>query len=78
MKYIEELCGGDCFSHNNIMYVLTKDFKSNGSRSCYSLVDGSSKWFNANDIVNETQIYTLNEGNTIAPVKIIEKEKYNV
>lgn len=78
MKYIEELNAGDCFIWNNSTHLITTDFKSTGSRLCYSLIDGSPRWLEGNETVELIQLYTLNDTNTIMPIKETKKEQYNV
>ena len=68
MKYIEELSAGECFTFNNQLFILTIDFKKNGQKLAYCLVDGSSRWMNSQDIVESTSIYTLDDNNNISPV----------
>lgn len=74
MKYIEELSVGECFLYKNTVYILTTDFKNNGDKRCVNLSDGSNKWLSSQEIVNTTQIYTLDNNNNIIPVKPTAKE----
>lgn len=69
MKYIEELECGDTFSYKDNMYILTSDFKSNGSKLCYSLVSGFPQWLNPDTIVNHEPIYILDSNNNTTPIK---------
>lgn len=69
MKYIEELENGDCFSHKDRLYLLTSDYKKNGQRLSYDLKSGLPLWFNPQDMIDNTQIYTLDQNNNIIPVK---------
>lgn len=73
MKYIEEMSAGDCFEIKNKQYLLTHDFKKDGSRLCYSLMDGSGLWLQPNIIVESFQIYGLDNNNNIYPIKITPK-----
>ena len=68
MKYIEELSAGECFTHDNQLFILTVDFKKNGQKLAYSLINGSSRWMNSQDIIEVSPIYTLDENNNISPV----------
>ena len=73
-KYIEELSIGDCFQHNNAVYIITTDFKKNGSRLCCDLMSGSLIWLNPTDIVNIKDIYYLDVDNNMCPIKERKKE----
>lgn len=74
MKYIEELNNGDSFIYNDIKFLLTSDFKKDGSKLAYSLDNGNAKWFSPSDIVEKIQIYTMDESNTILPIKETKNE----
>ena len=76
MKYIEELLPGDSFVSDSHNYLLTSDFKKNGCRLSYDLKSGNPKWFEASDIVDTIQIYTMDEKNTIIPIKETQKNEY--
>ena len=78
MKYIEELSPGNCFSYNNNYFLLTIDFKTNSKRLCYNLKSGSPVWLDGSIIVESIQIYTMDEKNTIIPIKETKKENTNV
>lgn len=69
MKYIEELAAGDSFVYNELVFVLTSDFKKNGDRQACSLKTGFCQWFSSQTIVKQTQIFTLDDNNNIVPVK---------
>jgi hypothetical protein len=75
MKYLEEIKPGDCFEYKENKYLLTYDFKNNGNRLCYSLVDGSGQWFDPNIIVEILPIYALDNNSNIYPIKISKKEE---
>lgn len=74
MKYIEELSNGDTFKIDNSIFLLTSDFKKNGDKLAYSMVDGSPKWFSGGVVVDIATTYTLDNDNNIVPIKT----KYNV
>jgi hypothetical protein len=74
MKYIEEISFGDCFIYNNIKYILTTDFKNNGKRMSISLVDGSIKWIESNEIVDIIDIFTFDKDSNIIAIKERKKE----
>jgi hypothetical protein len=76
MKYIEELTLGDTFSYKDNIFVLTSDFKSNGSKLCYSLVNGSASWFAGQTIVEHSPIYVLDKENNTIPVKATIKTNH--
>lgn len=69
MKYIEELSPGDCFTMDNNTFILTSDFKSNGNKLCYSLMNGFPKWFSSQDVVTVSELYTLDDNNNTVPIK---------
>lgn len=73
MKYIEELNIGDTFTYKDQMFLLTSDYKSNGSRLCYSLVNGQPCWLTSQIIIEHNPIYILDKDNNIIPVKITTK-----
>lgn len=74
MQYIEELKPGDCFEYKNSYYILSSDFKNNGNRLCLSLIDGFSKWFNGDCIVNLNDIFTLDKDSNIIAIKERSKD----
>lgn len=74
MKFIEEINAGDCFELKNKPYLLTNDFKKNGDRLCYSLIDGTSIWLASNTIVDLFPIYGLDSNNNIYPLKVTPKQ----
>jgi len=69
MKYAEELNSGDCFVYENVKYLLTSDFRKNGSRLAYSLSNGFPLWIQSNAIVENLQIYHLDKDNNIIAIK---------
>ena len=74
MNYIEELKFGDTFEHNNTIFVLSTDFKSNGQKMCVCLMDGSCQWLEGNTIVSKIELYTLDKSNNILPIKTTENK----
>ena len=70
MKYIEELNAGDTFETESKFFLLTSDFKRNGSRLAFSLQDGSAKWFDSQAIVESLPVYRLDIENNTIPLKI--------
>jgi hypothetical protein len=69
MKYIEELQSGHCFSSNDVLFLLTSDFRKNGQRLAYSLNAGFPRWFDSKDMVSLSPIYTLDENNNVSPIQ---------
>ena len=68
-KFIEELDSGDCFVDNDSYFIVTSDFKKNGSRLAISLMNGSAKWFGASDMIEPIDIYTMNKESLIVAIK---------
>lgn len=77
MKYVEELFSGDIFTYNDSLFILTGDFKKNGSRLGIGLKDGYPTWFNGSDIVKPSQIYTLDSDNNIIPIQNVNNSSQN-
>lgn len=72
MKHIEELKPGQCFRiKDNEYYIITCDFDRYDKKYCINLLTGSNRWFNANDIIDEVDIYSLDQDNNIVPIKRI-------
>lgn len=71
MKYIEELLPGDVIEYQTEIYLLTSDFKNNGSKLGYSLNKGSPKWFDPSEVVVESVLFKLDENNNVIPLKNI-------
>jgi hypothetical protein len=77
MEYLEELDPGNSFSYRDTYYILSSDFKKNGSRMCLSIKDGSVSWLSGSTIVDIIPLCYLNESNTIIPLRET-KNKYDV
>lgn len=69
LKYIEELKNAETFKFEDQYWFLTGDFKSNGQRLCFNMNNGFAKWFNSNDMVDITPVYTLDKDNNTVPIK---------
>jgi hypothetical protein len=69
MKYIEEISAGDCFEFKDKKYLVTNNFKKNGSKLCCSLLDGHGIWFDSSTIVEIFPIYGLDSNNNTYPIK---------
>jgi|688.fasta_scaffold00642_68 hypothetical protein len=78
MKYLEEIKNGDCFIHDNFVYLLTSDFKKDGSKLSYRLDNGFPQWFNNTVIVEDIQIYRMDKQNNIIPIKETTKNDANL
>lgn len=77
MKYLEELLIGDCYQHNECQYVVTTDYKQNGSRLCVSLVDGTTKWMVSDLMVEQIDIFTVDKDSNIVAIKERKKDVPN-
>lgn len=69
VKYLEEIETGQSITFEDNNYIVTSDYKRNGSRLCVNLRTGFSKWIASNDIVGVCPIYILDENNNISPIK---------
>ena len=69
MQYLEELKPGDCFQYNSSYYILSSDFKNNGSKMCLSMANGFSKWLKGDCIVDLNDIFTLDKDSNIITIK---------
>lgn len=74
MKFIEELLTGDCFTAENRFFIVTTDFKKNNNRLCICLETGSSRWFEANAVVEHINIYRLDKDNNLISFKETQKD----
>lgn len=74
MKFLEELLCGNTFLLNSNAYILTTDFKKNGSRLCVCLKDGSTRWLEGNTVIEAIQIYRLDKENNIIPFQETPKD----
>jgi hypothetical protein len=76
-NFVEELTAGDCFQLMEDIFILTSDFKKDGSRLCINLRDGLSRWVKADTITTRIGIfYTDKDGNIIA-LKELNKNDIN-
>ena len=78
MKYIEELKAGDAFVFHDQYFILTSDFKKDGSKLAFSLSDGYPKWYKSDQIVNYITLFTTNQENQIIPIKETPKHEFSV
>lgn len=76
-QYIEELENGDCFEWSDSKFIVSCDFKSDGSRLCFNINNGTPKWFKANDTISKIQIFVMDKDNCIIPIKETKKDVAN-
>ena len=69
MKYIEELEAGELFVIDKKKYIISADFKSNGSRMAVSLNTGQVQWFKPDSVCQIQDLYYRDEENNILLVK---------
>lgn len=77
MKYIEELLIGDCYQHGGKPYIITTDYKKNGSRLCICLVDGTTHWIASDLIIDPIDIFTVDKDSNIIAIKERTKDAIN-
>jgi hypothetical protein len=75
MKYLEELNPGDSMELNNEYYIVTSDFKNDGSKMCVSLKTGFCRYLKPDAIVNSLPLYFLDKESNVVPIKPILKEQ---
>lgn len=76
-NFVEELVAGDCFEISGDIFILTSDFKKDGSRYCLNLRNGLFRWFKSDTITTKIGIfYTDKDGNIIA-LKELNKNDVN-
>lgn len=77
MNYIEEIKPGQAFNKDNHIFVLTTDYKKDGSRLAVSAEQGDLRWFKPNEIVNTAPIFKLDEDNNVIAINqnILENNK---
>jgi len=73
-QYIEELDNGDSFEFSGAKYIISCDFKSDGSRLCVNLNNGTPKWFKSNEMISKIQIFTMDKDNCIIAIKETKKD----
>lgn len=70
MKYLEELKAGDCYIFNKELFVVTTDFKRDGSRMVVNLSSGTTRWMDGSSVCDTVQIFTIdNENNSFVAIK---------
>lgn len=78
MKYIEELNSGDIFTFKEKAYLLTSDFKKDGERLSYSIIDGFPLWISSQEIIKPLSLYILDENNNVIPLKATTNKITNI
>lgn len=70
MKYLEELKAGECCSIAKELFIVTTDFKRDGSRMIVNLNSGILRWMDGSTTCDTSSIFTLdNENNTFIAIK---------
>jgi hypothetical protein len=77
MKYLEETNTGLCVLYESNYYILSSDFKSNGSRMCVNLLNGSNRWIDGNAMVKIIPLYRMDKENNIIPLRETKKDDAN-
>lgn len=77
MRYLEEISIGDCFIFNDTYFLVTTDFKKDGSRLCINLNNGYPKWMKPDSSVEIIDIFTFDKDNNILAIKERKKEDVN-
>jgi hypothetical protein len=62
-KYLEELKPGDTFENENNKYILTIDYKKDGSKSCINLINTNN---NFSPIVQKDNAPSINQNTNIS------------
>jgi len=86
--YLEELISGDSFEEsvcscdcktNRLRFILTTDFKRNGTKMCVCLNTGEIRWLADNAIVNKIDLYEISqEDSTIQIIQKRDKDATNI
>lgn len=70
---------GDTFlTKDNQIFLLTIDFKNSGDKLAYCIKTGIPRWFKSNDVVNQDNLYHIDENNNVIPVKTIHDTPTNI
>lgn len=78
MKYIEELVPGSTFIKNNTIFLLTTDYKKDGSKLAYSIENGFPFWLKPSDIVDACPLFKLDSDNNVIPIHKILPQTENI
>lgn len=76
-NFIEELDSGDCFNNSNELYIVTTDYKKDGSRLCINLKNGFNRWFKPDTIINKVGIFYTDAESNIVAIKELSKKDVN-
>jgi hypothetical protein len=73
MKYIEELKPGDLFCYSNEKFILTDIYKARKNdkvnHSAISLLNGAQRWFAADMVVENIDLYYRDKDGNILLLK---------
>lgn len=78
MNYIEELEGGSTFSYDNKLFLLTSDFKKDGSRMSIDMANGFPLWLKSQTIVESTPLFKLDSENNIIAIKNVPSQTQSI
>ena len=73
-KFIEELNSGDSFETEGKRFLLTSDYKKNGSRMLTDIDNGSCRWFEADCHVSLISLYIMDSNSNFMPIKEIQSD----
>lgn len=76
MKYLEELEAGDCCTIDKSMFIVTTDFKKNGSKLLINLVTGLPSWYQPSTVCDKILIFSIDEQNNSVFIPL-KPEKQN-
>jgi len=73
-NYLEDLNIGDSFLIDEYVYIVSCDFKKEGSRLCLCVNTGNTRWYPGNTIVKKTQLFILDKDNNIIAIRESKKQ----
>jgi hypothetical protein len=73
-KFIEELNSGDSFEAEGKRFLLTSDYKKNGSRMVIDIDNGACRWFESDCHVSLINLYIMDSNNNFMPIKEIQSD----
>jgi hypothetical protein len=76
-NFIEELNAGDCFENLDGKYIVTSDFKKDGSKLSIDLKSGTSRWFKPDIMVTKIGIFHTDKDGNIIALKELKKDDIN-
>jgi hypothetical protein len=77
MKYLEELSPGVLFCYGSEYWILTSDFKRNGSRMCIAIKNGFPSWLASDISVEEIDGYTIDNSSNLVKLRNHENTQTN-